>query len=202
MFDVAWIDWFALDFSASLIGPPMLAPNRPTGREPFTVFTVVCFLTVDMDTQSYFPVPAGVCMQENFLSLDDILLSQERLPVHTECTFPRLGFLDKSTDSQDITEVEERLISHEGFWRLTSFVHTDICFVVREQRWSFLCGCPKVCTRGRGGFCPWSCRRSTEKAGGPCSTQTPTWWTCTGWDLTTTASAPRCCTLTARRTRR
>ncbi|XP_007558586.1 DNA replication complex GINS protein PSF3 [Poecilia formosa] len=57
-----------------------------------------------MDTPSYFPVPPGVGMEENFLSLDDILLSQERLPVRTECVFPRLGFLEKSSDSQDIPE--------------------------------------------------------------------------------------------------
>ncbi|XP_038126689.1 DNA replication complex GINS protein PSF3 isoform X2 [Cyprinodon tularosa] len=57
-----------------------------------------------METPSYFPVPPGVGMEENFLSLDDILLSQERLPVRTECVFPRLGFLEKSSDSQDIPE--------------------------------------------------------------------------------------------------
>lgn len=58
-----------------------------------------------MDTQSYLPVQPGVGMEENFLSLDDILLSHERLPVRTECTFPRLGFLEKSSDTQDIPEV-------------------------------------------------------------------------------------------------
>ncbi|XP_008309648.1 DNA replication complex GINS protein PSF3 [Cynoglossus semilaevis] len=57
-----------------------------------------------MESQSYFPVQPGVGVEENFLSLDDILLTHERLPVRTECTFPRLGFLDKSSDSQDITE--------------------------------------------------------------------------------------------------
>lgn len=57
-----------------------------------------------MDTQTYLPVPPGVGMEENFLSLDDILLSHERLPIRTECTFPRLGFLEKSSDTQDITE--------------------------------------------------------------------------------------------------
>lgn len=58
-----------------------------------------------METHSYFPVPPGVGMEENFLSLDDILLSHERLPSRTECTFPRLGFLEKSSDSRDIQEV-------------------------------------------------------------------------------------------------
>ncbi|XP_051808478.1 DNA replication complex GINS protein PSF3 isoform X2 [Acanthochromis polyacanthus] len=57
-----------------------------------------------MDSQSYLPVQPGVGMEENFLSLDDILLSHERLPVRTECTFPRLGFLEKSSDSPDIPE--------------------------------------------------------------------------------------------------
>lgn len=58
-----------------------------------------------MDTQSYLPVQPGVGMEENFLSLDDILLSHERLPIRTECAFPRLGFLEKSSDTQDIPEV-------------------------------------------------------------------------------------------------
>lgn len=62
-----------------------------------------------MDTQSYFPVPPGVGMEENFLSLDDILLSHERLPIRTECTFPRLGFLEKSSDTQDIPEVGKHI---------------------------------------------------------------------------------------------
>ncbi|XP_038562575.1 DNA replication complex GINS protein PSF3 [Micropterus salmoides] len=57
-----------------------------------------------MDTQSYQSVQPGVGMEENFLSLDDILLSHERLPIRTECTFPRLGFLEKSSDTQDIPE--------------------------------------------------------------------------------------------------
>ncbi|KAF3854229.1 hypothetical protein F7725_022284 [Dissostichus mawsoni] len=70
---------------------------------------------------------------------------------------------------------------------------------VEVQRWSFLCGCRRVFTRRRGGCCPWSCPRCTERAGGPCSTLTPTWWICTRWGPTTTAWAPRCCTLTAQR---
>uniref|UniRef100_A0A8D3B4Y1 DNA replication complex GINS protein PSF3 n=1 Tax=Scophthalmus maximus TaxID=52904 RepID=A0A8D3B4Y1_SCOMX len=73
-------------------------------------FAVVCcclllfVVGAQMDTQSYFPVQAGVGMEENFLSLDDILLSHERLPVRTECTFPRLGYLEKSSDAHDIAE--------------------------------------------------------------------------------------------------
>ncbi|XP_061578503.1 DNA replication complex GINS protein PSF3 [Cololabis saira] len=57
-----------------------------------------------MDTQSYLSVAPGVGMEENYLSLDDILLSHERLPVRTECAFPRLGFLEKSSDTTDLVE--------------------------------------------------------------------------------------------------
>ncbi|XP_062404180.1 DNA replication complex GINS protein PSF3 [Sardina pilchardus] len=57
-----------------------------------------------MDTQSYLPVPPGVGMEENFFSLDDILLSHERLPCRLETTFPRLGFLEKSSETHDIPE--------------------------------------------------------------------------------------------------
>lgn len=58
-----------------------------------------------MDSRSYQPIWPGVGMEENFLSIDDILLSHERLPVRTECIFPRLGFLEKSNDSLNIPEV-------------------------------------------------------------------------------------------------
>ncbi|XP_004086264.1 DNA replication complex GINS protein PSF3 [Oryzias latipes] len=57
-----------------------------------------------MDAQSYHPVSPGVGTEENFLSLDDILLSHQRHPVRTECAFPRLGFLDRSSDSEDLPE--------------------------------------------------------------------------------------------------
>lgn len=72
-----------------------------------------------MDTQSYRPVQPGVGMEENFLSLDDILLSHERLPIRTECVFPRLGFLEKSSDTQDIPEVSNVKITERDsrtFW--------------------------------------------------------------------------------------
>jgi len=58
-----------------------------------------------MDALSYMPVPPGIGMEENFFSLDDILLSHERLPCRTESAFPRLGFLEKSSESRDIPEV-------------------------------------------------------------------------------------------------
>ncbi|XP_028842422.1 DNA replication complex GINS protein PSF3 [Denticeps clupeoides] len=57
-----------------------------------------------MDTQSYMPVPPGVGLEENFFSLDDILLSHQRLPCRTENAFPRLGFLEKSSETPDILE--------------------------------------------------------------------------------------------------
>uniref|UniRef100_A0AAR2ILS4 DNA replication complex GINS protein PSF3 n=1 Tax=Pygocentrus nattereri TaxID=42514 RepID=A0AAR2ILS4_PYGNA len=57
-----------------------------------------------MDTQSYMPVPPGVGMEENYLSLDDILLSQERLPCKTDTGFPGLGFLEKNTENRHIPE--------------------------------------------------------------------------------------------------
>uniref|UniRef100_A0A8C6TG75 DNA replication complex GINS protein PSF3 n=1 Tax=Neogobius melanostomus TaxID=47308 RepID=A0A8C6TG75_9GOBI len=63
-----------------------------------------------MESQSYLPVPPGVGMEENFFSLDDILLSHERLPTRTECIFPRLGYLEKSTDSTDIMEVSNAFL--------------------------------------------------------------------------------------------
>ncbi|XP_008832448.1 DNA replication complex GINS protein PSF3 [Nannospalax galili] len=43
-------------------------------------------------SEAYFPVESGALgAQENFLSLDDILMSQEKLRVRTETPLPRLG---------------------------------------------------------------------------------------------------------------
>nr|XP_004663556.2 DNA replication complex GINS protein PSF3 [Jaculus jaculus] len=43
-------------------------------------------------SEAYFPVASGALgPEENFLSLDDILTSQEKLPVRTETALPRLG---------------------------------------------------------------------------------------------------------------
>lgn len=87
------------------------------------------------------------------------------------------------------------------FFELSFFMHVCLLYL-RAQRWSFLCGCPKVCTRRRGGCCLSIFLKFTKKAGGPCSTLTPMWWTCIRWAPTTTAWDPRCCTLTVQRTRR
>lgn len=43
-------------------------------------------------SEAYFRVESGeLGPEENFLSLDDILLSHEKLPVRTETPMPRLG---------------------------------------------------------------------------------------------------------------
>ncbi|XP_075393492.1 DNA replication complex GINS protein PSF3 [Tenrec ecaudatus] len=43
-------------------------------------------------SEAYFPVESGALgAEENFLSLDDILMSQEKIPVRTETAIPRLG---------------------------------------------------------------------------------------------------------------
>lgn len=49
-------------------------------------------------SEAYFPVESGALgPEENFLSLDDILMSQEKLPVRVEKPMPRLGafFLER-----------------------------------------------------------------------------------------------------------
>ncbi|NXI44351.1 PSF3 protein, partial [Galbula dea] len=42
--------------------------------------------------EAYFPVGPGLGLEENFLSLDDILMSQEKLPGRAESALPRLAF--------------------------------------------------------------------------------------------------------------
>lgn len=44
-------------------------------------------------SEAYFPVGPGLGLEESFLSLDDILMSQEKLPVRAETSLPRLGFV-------------------------------------------------------------------------------------------------------------
>lgn len=43
-------------------------------------------------SEAYFPVGPGLGPEENFLSLDDILMSQEKLPGRAETSLPRLAF--------------------------------------------------------------------------------------------------------------
>ncbi|XP_056137821.1 DNA replication complex GINS protein PSF3 [Lampris incognitus] len=89
-----------------------------------------------MESQAYLAVPPGVGMEENFFSLDDILLSHERLSSRTECPFPRLGFLEKSHDSRDIpegTKMELPLWLAKGLYeRKRKVVSVDIPKVYRE----------------------------------------------------------------------
>ncbi|NXW02295.1 PSF3 protein, partial [Fregetta grallaria] len=42
-------------------------------------------------SEAYFPVGPGLGLEENFLSLDDILMSQEKLPGRAESSLPRLA---------------------------------------------------------------------------------------------------------------
>ncbi|NWY90453.1 PSF3 protein, partial [Loxia curvirostra] len=44
-------------------------------------------------SEAYFPVGPGLGMEENFFSLDDILMSQEKLPGRAESALPRLALL-------------------------------------------------------------------------------------------------------------
>ncbi|XP_007902847.2 DNA replication complex GINS protein PSF3 [Callorhinchus milii] len=54
-------------------------------------------------SDSYLPVAPGG-PEESFFSLDDILMTQEKLPCQTETALPRLGFLDKSGEAPLIPE--------------------------------------------------------------------------------------------------
>nr|XP_033798776.1 DNA replication complex GINS protein PSF3 [Geotrypetes seraphini] len=53
-------------------------------------------------SEGYCPVPPGLGREENLLSLEDVLMSQEKLPCRTESSLLRLGFLEKSGDSENI----------------------------------------------------------------------------------------------------
>ncbi|XP_039631508.1 DNA replication complex GINS protein PSF3 [Polypterus senegalus] len=80
-----------------------------------------------MASQEYSPVAAAVGMDENFLSLDDILMSQEKLTSRVETVFPRLGFLEKNSEETDISvgtkmEIPLWLVKglHDGKRRIVS----------------------------------------------------------------------------------
>ncbi|CAI9616569.1 unnamed protein product [Staurois parvus] len=57
--------------------------------------------------ESYRAVEAGLGREENFLSLEDVLMSQEKLPCRLESGLARLGFLDKGGDTEHIPEVTQ-----------------------------------------------------------------------------------------------
>ncbi|XP_062856417.1 DNA replication complex GINS protein PSF3 [Trichomycterus rosablanca] len=89
-----------------------------------------------MDLQSYMPVCPGVGMEENYFSLDDILLSQERLPCCTQTHFPKLGFLEKSSETHHIPEgnkMEMPLWLAKGLYeRKRRVISVDLPKVYRE----------------------------------------------------------------------
>ena len=61
-------------------------------------------------SEAYFRVESGALgPEENFLSLDDILMSHEKLSVRTEIPMPRLGafFLDRSGGAETDTAIPE-----------------------------------------------------------------------------------------------
>ncbi|XP_051702793.1 DNA replication complex GINS protein PSF3 isoform X2 [Oryctolagus cuniculus] len=64
-------------------------------------------------SEAYFPVESGALgAEENFLSLDDILMSHEKLPVRTEIPMPRLGvfFQDRSTGAESDHAIPQTFI--------------------------------------------------------------------------------------------
>lgn len=66
-------------------------------------------------SEAYFRVESGALgPEENFLSLDDILMSHEKLPVRTEIPMPRLGtfFLDRSGGAET-----DNTIPQVSLWR-------------------------------------------------------------------------------------
>lgn len=79
------------------------------------------------------------------------------------------------------------------FWKST-FLFCD-----RAQSWNSPCGWRKGFLTTSGGSFLWSSPRSTRKAGGLCSVQTPTWWTSTKWGPISMGLAPRSCILTVQR---
>ncbi|KAB0402194.1 hypothetical protein E2I00_000354 [Balaenoptera physalus] len=64
-------------------------------------------------SEAYFRVESGALgPEENFLSLDDILMSHEKLPVRTEIPMPRLGtfFLDRSGGAETDNAIPQTFV--------------------------------------------------------------------------------------------
>uniref|UniRef100_A0A8I3X0R0 DNA replication complex GINS protein PSF3 n=1 Tax=Callithrix jacchus TaxID=9483 RepID=A0A8I3X0R0_CALJA len=64
-------------------------------------------------SEAYFRVESGALgSEENFLSLDDILMSHEKLPVRMETAMPRLGafFLERSGGAETDNAVPQTFI--------------------------------------------------------------------------------------------
>lgn len=75
-------------------------------------------------SESYFPVESGALgPEENFLSLDDIVMSQEKLPVRVETPMPRLGafFLERGAGAEadhPLPQVRRARGEAPKFWSL------------------------------------------------------------------------------------
>ncbi|NXP24636.1 PSF3 protein, partial [Scytalopus superciliaris] len=55
-------------------------------------------------SEAYFPVGPGLGLEENFLSLDDILMSQEKLPGRAESSLPRLALALGTGSAESVPE--------------------------------------------------------------------------------------------------
>ena len=83
---------------------PRGLPNHESGNEDAQAAAM---------SEAYFRVESGALgPEENFLSLDDILMSHEKLSVRTEIPMPRLGafFLDRSGGAETDNAIPE--VSH------------------------------------------------------------------------------------------
>lgn len=78
-------------------------------------------------SEAYFPVESGALgPEENFLSLDDILMSQEKLPVRVETPMPRLGafFLERGAGAEPdhpLPQVRRARGEFSKIWSLGEF---------------------------------------------------------------------------------
>uniref|UniRef100_A0A2K6BQP3 GINS complex subunit 3 n=1 Tax=Macaca nemestrina TaxID=9545 RepID=A0A2K6BQP3_MACNE len=76
-------------------------------------------------SEAYFRVESGALgPEENFLSLDDILMSHEKLPVRTETAMPRLGafFLERSAGAETDNAVPQVSLWVRGWSRSPDLV--------------------------------------------------------------------------------
>ncbi|KAM9191882.1 DNA replication complex GINS protein PSF3 isoform 1-T1 [Dugong dugon] len=86
-------------------------------------------------SEAYFPVESGALgPEENFLSLDDILMSHEKLPVRTETAIPRLGafFPERSGGAETDNTIPQRTINIARAECISCLSHTftmlPVCF--------------------------------------------------------------------------
>uniref|UniRef100_A0A8C0KB31 DNA replication complex GINS protein PSF3 N-terminal domain-containing protein n=1 Tax=Canis lupus dingo TaxID=286419 RepID=A0A8C0KB31_CANLU len=94
-------------------------------------------------SEAYFRVESGALgPEENFLSLDDILMSHEKLPVRTETAMPRLGafLLERSGGAETDHAIPQ--VSLRARWSGTIFETSfyclfDICRIMLVS-WFFI----------------------------------------------------------------